>query len=210
MSELVLDIVRRSDNYFRDNSAAGSTFNLPASMPLAVDLDRTLISGDMLQESVFSAVCRNPFVLVSSLLWLVRGRAAIKREFALRYRADWDRIKLHQDVLELILREKGVGRPIVLATAADALIAEKIADHLGLFDRVLASDGRHNLKGAAKAQALAELYPGGFIYAGDSQSDLAVWQRARGIVVVGAHPSIAASARALGRPMIELRGRTAS
>ena len=210
MSELVLDIVQSSDIFSRDSFVAGSTFNLSVSMPLAVDLDGTLIAGDMLYESVFSVLRRNPFVLLSSLLWLSRGRAAVKREFALRYDPDWDRIKLHQDVLALILREKAAGRSIVLATAADALIAEKIAERLGLFDRVVASDGWHNLKGAAKAEALAELFPGGFVYAGDSQSDLAVWQRARGIVVVGADPSIAAAARALVRPMIELRGRTAS
>jgi phosphoserine phosphatase len=95
----------------------------------------------------------------------------------------------------------------VLATAADTLLAEQIAARLRIFDRVIASDGSCNLKGPAKAQALAQLFPGGFIYAGDSRDDLPVWQRARAIVVVNAGKSVASAARSLGRSTLELSGR---
>jgi phosphoserine phosphatase len=97
----------------------------------------------------------------------------------------------------------------VLATAADALLAEPIAARLRIFDRVIASDGSLNLKGLAKAQALTQLFPEGFIYAGDSKADLPVWRRARAVVIVNAKSSVAAAARSLGKPSLELSGRIA-
>jgi phosphoserine phosphatase len=185
----------------------GSAFDLPLSIALAVDLDGTLIDGDMLDESIRAAFRRNPFAALWSALQLARGRAAFKRAFARGCRVDMDRIKLHQDVVALVQREKAAGRAVVLATASDALLAEQVATQLRVFDRVLASDGKVNLKGQAKAQALVRLFPDGFIYAGDSRADLPVWQRARAIVLVNVDSSVAQTARAFGKPLLELGGR---
>jgi hypothetical protein len=212
MSTLALNETRpsdssRHDGHFRPET--GSTFELPLAMPLVVDLDGTLIAGDMFYKSFFAALLRNPFIVLPCIGWFWRGRAALKRELALRCRIDFSRLKLHQDVLALLLREKVAGRSVVLATAADALLAEPIAARLRVFDRVIASDGSCNLKGPAKAQALTQLFPGGFIYAGDSRDDLPVWRHAQGIVVVNARKSVAAMVRTFGRPIIELNGRIA-
>jgi hypothetical protein len=210
MSVLTLDEARASDFSGHDAQVRpdiGSTFDLPLSIPLVVDLDGTLIAGDMFYKSFFAVLGRNPFIVLPCIGWFWRGRAVLKRELALRCRIDFDRLKLHQDVLALLLREKAAGRSVVLATAGDALLAAPIAGRLRIFDRVIASDGSLNLKGPAKAQALTQLFPGGFIYAGDSKADLPVWRRARAVVVVNARKSVAAAARALGRPTLELAGR---
>jgi hypothetical protein len=212
MSVLTLDESRASDFSRHDGQVRpqiSSTFDLPLSIPLVVDLDGTLIAGDMFYKSFFEALGRNPFIVLPCIGWFWRGRAALKRELALRCRIDFDGLKLHQDVLALLLREKAVGRSLVLATAADALQAEQIAARLRVFDRVIASDGSCNLKGLVKAQALSQLFPGGFIYAGDSKADLPVWRRARAIVVVNAHKSVVAAARSLGLTTLELTGRIA-
>jgi phosphoserine phosphatase len=182
-------------------------FGLPLSMPLVLDLDGTLIAGDLLYKSFFSILRRNPLIVFRCATWLLHGRAALKRELALRNRIDWDRLKLHQDVLALAIREKAVGRAIVLATAADAVLAEQLASRLDFIDSVFASDGMRNLKGSAKADLLRRMFPQGFIYAGDSKADLGVWRRAHGIVLVNARKSVTDAARALGRPMLELAGR---
>ena len=187
-----------------------SLFRLPVSMPLVLDLDGTLIAGDLLYKSFVSILRRNPFVVFQCATWLLRGRAALKRQLALRSRIDWDRLKLHQDVLALTIREKTAGRAIVLATAADAVLAGQLASRLGFIDQVLASDGQRNLKGSEKAAMLRQLFPSGFIYAGDSAADLKVWWHASGIVLVDARRSVTDAARALGRPMLELPGRVGS
>src|SRR4051795_10618580 len=136
---------------------AESLFGLPVSMPLVLDLDGTLIAGDLLYKSFGSILRRNPFVVLQCAAWLLRGRAALKRQLALRNRIDWDRLRLHQDVLALAIREKTAGRTIVLATAADAVLASHLASRLGFIDQVFASDGQRNLKGSAKAELLRQL-----------------------------------------------------
>jgi len=125
----------------------------------------------------------------------------------LRNRIDWDALKLHQDVVALAIREKHAGRMVVLATAADAVLAGQLASRLPFIDQAYASDGERNLKGSAKAALLRQMFPGGFIYAGDSRSDLAVWTEASGIVLVNARGAVKDAARALGKPLLELSGR---
>jgi hypothetical protein len=141
---------------------AESLFGLPVSMPLVLDLDGTLIAGDLLYKSFVSILRRNPFVVFQCAAWLLRGRAALKRQLALRSRIDWDRLQLHQDVLALAIREKTAGRAIVLATAADAVLAGQLASRLGFIDQVFSSDGRQNLKGSVKAELLPHAVSGRF------------------------------------------------
>jgi phosphoserine phosphatase len=202
MNEIARSVLPRE----HPGNRADTLFGLPVSMPLVLDLDGTLIAGDLLYKSFVSILRQNPFVVFRCAAWLLGGRAALKRQLALRSRIDWDRLKLHQDVAALAIRENAAGREIVLATAADAVLAGQLASRIGFIDRVFASDGRRNLKGPAKAELLRGLFPAGFIYAGDSAADLAVWRHASGIVVVGARASVTDAARALGRPMLELPG----
>ena len=182
-------------------------FALPFSMPLVLDLDGTLIAGDLLYKSFFSILRRNPLIVFWCAAWLMKGRAALKRQLALRNRIDWDRLELHQDVVALAKREKAAGRTIVLATAADAVLAGQLASRVGFIDQLYASDGELNLKGKTKADMLRRLFPAGFIYAGDSKADLAVWPHASGVVLVNAAKSVRDAAYALGRPTLELSGR---
>lgn len=150
-------------------------------VPLCVDLDGTLVKSDMLLESLVAALKRSPLLVFALPFWLARGRAALKRELAQRA-TDIDVAVLPYDeaVLQRLREAKAQGRPVVLATAADATIAQRIADHLGLFDTVLASDGVKNLKRDAKARELVERYgERGFDYVGEDRHDVPIWKHAR-------------------------------
>src|SRR5208337_3575267 len=69
----------------------------------------------------------------------------------------------------------------------DRAMAMPVANHVGLFDEVLGSDGRTNLRGANKLKLLTEKFgERGFDYAGNSSADLAVWRGAREAIVVNA------------------------
>ena len=46
---------------------------LPVSMPLVLDLDGTLIAGDLLYKSFFSILRRNPLIVFSCAAWLLRA-----------------------------------------------------------------------------------------------------------------------------------------
>lgn len=168
-------------------------------LPLVVDLDGTLIKSDMLMETLLAALRRSPWVAFALPFWLLRGRARFKREVALRAGAfSPASLPYRREVLEWLGEERKGGRRLVLATACDERVAQRIADHLGTFDAVVASDGRSNLKGAAKRDALVARYgERGFDYAGDEKADLEVWGSARRSIVVSADAAlVAAAARA--------------
>lgn len=184
-----------------------AVLGLPRTMPLVLDLDGTLIQGDLLYLSFFSILRRNPLTALASVAALLRGRAALKRQLALRNRIEWDHIVLHDDVVALAEGAKAAGRRVVLATAADAVLANQLASRLPWIDQVFASDGHHNLKGANKADLLRRSFPQGFIYAGDSASDLAVWAQAAGVITVNAKEAVRNAAQALGKPIQHLPGR---
>ncbi|KAF1720565.1 UbiA family prenyltransferase [Pseudoxanthomonas wuyuanensis] len=163
-----------------------------SGFPLCVDLDGTLLKSDLLYESLLALLRANPLYLLLLPWWLLRGKAALKRAIASRVRLDT--ASLPYDRRVLALADQHVG-PRVLCTASDSELAESVASHLGLFDTVIASDGRSNLNGSRKAQALIERYgTQGFVYAGNSRIDLQVWRHARSAWVVNATASLAAAA----------------
>ncbi len=153
--------------------------------PLVVDLDGTLIHSDMLHESALRLLRDRPWETVLLPLWLRRGKAHLKQQLAGKTRFDCESLPYHLELIEWLKQQKASGRKLVLCTASDKVIAQRIANHLGLFDEVLASDGQNNLAGANKAALLVARYgQAGFDYAGNSQADLAVWACARQAVVV--------------------------
>ncbi|GAB4368662.1 MAG: UbiA family prenyltransferase [Acidobacteriota bacterium] len=146
-----------------------------SAMPLCVDLDGTLVATDTLWESVVRLLRRNPLWLVVLPLWLLGGRASFKRRVAARVSIDPAVLPYRREVLELIESARDAARPVLLVTAADRDVAERIAAHLGLFDGVVASDGRENLKGEVKRDLLVGRFgEGGFEYVGDAAADLPV------------------------------------
>ena len=111
-------------------------------------------------------------------------------------------------LLEYLIKEKRRGRWLVLATAADERTACLVADHLNIFDEIIASDGTNNLKGKQKAYALSRRYGvKGFDYAGNDRADLSVWQEADGIIIVNASNAVAKAARNVGNVISEFQNR---
>jgi 4-hydroxybenzoate polyprenyltransferase len=91
----------------------------------------------------------------------------------------------NEEFLAWLKEQKRGGRRLILATASDLAMAQPVADYLGLFDEVMASDGKTNLRHAAKLRALTEKFgERGFDYAGNSSVDLGVWSGTREAIVV--------------------------
>jgi 4-hydroxybenzoate polyprenyltransferase len=175
---------------------------------LYVDLDGTLIASDMLWESVCCLAAQEPIALFRLPGWLLSGRAVLKRELAKRVRPDATVLPYRPEVLDYIRSARDNGRRVVLATASDALCAREIADHLELFDAVLASDGDENVKGSAKLAAIRrEIGDAPFEYVGDSSADLAVWAGASEATLVAPSSSTAQRAADLGIPLRTLTER---
>jgi 4-hydroxybenzoate polyprenyltransferase/phosphoserine phosphatase len=169
-----------------------------ASEVLCVDLDGTIIRGDLLFETVLLLIRQRPAALLLLPFWLLFGRAVLKRRIAERVRFDPRALSYNADVIDYLREQKLEGHTLVLATASDQLVADEVSSHLGLFDLVMASDGATNLKGRAKQRLLAEHFgEKGFDYVGDSASDVSVWRSAAHGVVVSGSKSLQNRARAV-------------
>lgn len=159
--------------------------------PLAVDLDGSLVKADLMQEAAAAWIAQNPLRLFRLCAWLLRGRAFVKERIAREAPPpDPKALPYSPDFLRH-LRE--CGRPLVLATAAHRRHAEIVAAHLGIFEKVFATEGGENLAGEAKARRLVAAFgEGGFDYAANSARDIPVWRKAARVFTVNAPPRLRA------------------
>ena len=124
-------------------------------LPLFVDLDGTLVRTNTLLESVLSAI-DHPSQLLRALFSLRHGKAAMKQQIAARADLDPTLLPYNEELLSLLRAEAAAGRYLVLGTGSDRKIASAVANHLDIFDAVLASDGEINLTGAKSSPPFVE------------------------------------------------------
>lgn len=159
---------------------------LPQRTPgtICVDLDGTLVRTDTLVEGLLGFL-RDPRNWTGLWRWPLRGPAALKRQVAARAPLDLTLLPYEHTLIDYLQAQRGCGRRLVLATAADRELADGVNAHLKLFDEVIASDGIRNLKGRAKGDTLAKRFgAGNFTYVGNSWPDLQIWRRAGSAVLV--------------------------
>jgi apolipoprotein N-acyltransferase len=174
----------------------------PASqVPLVVDLDGTLIRTDLLWEHLARLLRRNPLQFFQILFWWTRGRAFLKKQLVRRVTIDPATLPYHEKFLAFLRGQESAGRRLVLATASDLQMALPVANYVGLFDEVLGSDGKTNLRGENKLKTLTEKFGArGFDYAGNSSADYAVWRGAREAIVVNANQAVLKQAAQCTKP----------
>lgn len=164
-------------------------------VPLAVDMDGTLLRTDLMWECLLQLLRQQPLALLAAPGWLLRGRARFKQQLGARVQLDAATLPYNTAFLDWLREQKRAGRRLVLATASDVRMAEPVARHVGLFDELLASDGQTNLRDRAKREALTRRFgERGFDYAGNSPVDLDVWAGARRAIVVNANARLAGRA----------------
>jgi len=149
----------------------------------------------MLHESAFSVFKQSPLVAAKIPVWLKKGKANLKKHLAESTDFNPKTLPYNEEFIGWLKDECASGRKLILCTASDSSIAIKIAEHLGIFDGVIASDGNVNVAGQRKADILVERFgASGFDYAGNSSDDLFVWESARHAIVVNATARIAKKA----------------
>jgi 4-hydroxybenzoate polyprenyltransferase/phosphoserine phosphatase len=168
-----------------------------------VDLDGTLVRTDTLLETIVAAAGRCPWQAVLALCAVPLGRQYLKQRMAAIAGLDVARLPYRGELVDLLGHYREAGRHLHLVTAADQSLATAVARHLALFDDAVGSSPQQNLKGPAKARFLAQRFPEGFVYVGDSKADLAVWRVAAGAVLVGPAAGLRAAVEAAGTTVLE-------
>ena len=177
---------------------------------LCVDLDGTVIRGDLVWECLVSLIKKNPLSALKVPFWLLAGRAHLKTQLARSTQLDVASLPYRQDVLDFLKERRAAGFQIVMVTAAAQEMATRVADHLGVFDACYGSSDGENLKGRSKAEFLRQKFgDSGFEYLGDSPADLPVWRSSSSSHVVGNQNLVrrAASKALLGRVFPEEQAR---
>lgn len=158
----------------------------PPEPPLVVDLDGTLVASDVMLESLLILAKRNLRTLFAVLLSLLNGRARFKQCLAREALPDPRTLPYDRALIGYLRAEKARGRRLILATGADMAAARAVADELGLFDEVLASDGDDNLSGTTKRDRLVAAFGlHGFDYAGNGRADSPAFGAARHAILAG-------------------------
>ncbi|WP_279483475.1 UbiA family prenyltransferase [Aureimonas sp. SK2] len=161
------------------------TYVTRTGRPLFVDLDGTLIRGDLLWESLFHFARQEPLSFWRLFGWAFQGKAVLKDELAARTEIDASTLPYRGEVVDALRREREAGRRIVLATASNERLACKVSQHLGLFDEVMASDRQVNLSSGRKLERIrASCGEQGFDYFGNSHDDVCLFEAAESATVV--------------------------
>jgi phosphoserine phosphatase len=167
-----------------------------------VDLDRTLIATVLLGKILIQALRRNPLLAAKIPFWMLQGRAATKCRLAELPFAAAANLPYREEIISRIKWLKQQGCHLVLATASPLVIANRVAQELGLFDAVLATDRTCNLKAHKKLRAIEAYCRAagfeGFAYFGDSRADLPIWEKATHAFAVAPSPRLKRRLRRLG------------
>ncbi len=159
--------------------------NQHKNVPLFVDLDGTLVHTDVAHELLVRGLCQPSCWKAIFPAIAHGGRASLKRKLAVSVGMKPELLPYNSAVLDYLAEARSAGRTIVLATAADSITAHQVADHVGLFDDIIASEPCHNMKGRAKLEAIRNYIASHeFEYLGDALADLPIWRAAtfRGFV----------------------------
>jgi len=159
-------------------------------VPLCVDLDGTLLKTDSLYELFLLLFKKNPLYCIIAISWLMKSKAHFKAEISKRVLLSAESLPYNEDVIAYIKAQDPM-RKIILVTGSNKKVANLIAEHLGLFDEVIASDSTINLTGRDKRDRLVEHFGGsndkdksGFEYIGNEKTDMPVWKEAKKVSVV--------------------------
>jgi len=141
--------------------------------PLCVDLDGTLVKSDTLIDSLLILTRNHPNLLLQLPGAVVRGKAAFKSFVTSHVELDVVHLPYNRKLLQFLQVERARGREIYLTTGADIRLAQRLANHFGIFSGVLGSDGTTNLTGHKKLSTLHNRFgQDGFAYIGNSLADL--------------------------------------
>ncbi|MEO0367785.1 MAG: haloacid dehalogenase-like hydrolase [Pseudomonadota bacterium] len=165
------------------------------AVPIVVDLDGTLVREDTLYVFAFQLLLRKPWVFFILPFKLLKGKAAMKAYMNTALAFNPSSLSFNQALIDWLRERKQAGHQIALCTASSQTVADITAAKVDVFDQVFGSGSETNLSGSRKANFLNEQYGAkNYIYCGNADVDLKVWQHSHSAVVVNAPKGLAQEA----------------
>jgi 4-hydroxybenzoate polyprenyltransferase len=162
--------------------------NIPhdVSIPLVLDIE-TLFATTIHHESILFFLKRHPAWRLP--YWLLRNRRTLKQAMSSAISSalsddEAASLPINEDLVTLAAEEASRGREVVIVTSSHVPSASKLQKRFVFVSGVLVlADGGNGLDRSAKAKEIARRFPEGFIYAGNSASDLDVWTAASAAIL---------------------------
>ncbi|MEO0678410.1 MAG: UbiA family prenyltransferase, partial [Pseudomonadota bacterium] len=173
--------------------------------PVYLDVDGTFLRTDLLLEAIWAGLGTAPLRTLSACWHHWREPAALKAALADTVDLRLDLMPVNEEVAALADAARAEGHEVGLASASPEVWVARLAEAKGLTGPTLGSDATTNLRGERKAEALVAAHgSGGFIYAGDTRADEAVWREAQAAIVVGRASGAAKRMEASGIPVTKV------
>ena len=157
---------------------------------LVVDLDDSLLKVDLFKETLCKSLLKQPWIFLKTVLLASSSKAKAKTFISKECRTDCRILPYNNKIVEIIVSYKEKGYKILLATGAPHGYAQPIANYLGLFDGVIATDERNNNVGKNKLDAIKDQVGDNYIYLGDSKKDMPIWRHCKKAIMVGVNKHI--------------------
>lgn len=168
-----------------------------AECSLCVELDGALIRSNTLVDSLLTLLRTRPARLYGLLRCVPRGRAALKTYLAEAVALDVEHLPYNRGLLAYLENESAGGRRIVLTTDGHEQVAQRVAEHLGIFSGVVGASGTSEGGGAGKLERLrALLRTHRFSFVGTKRSDLLLLEHAEEPMVADPSLGLVAGLRA--------------
>ena len=158
-------------------------------MILVVDLDGSLLKIDLFKESLGKSFLRKPGVFLKTVALAFKNRSEAKNYIAKIFKIEYSTLPYNNSIIDLINNYIRKGYKIILATGATHLYADPIANYLGLFNEVIATNEINNI-GQNKLDAIINEVGNDFIYLGDSIKDLPIWMHCKKAILIGNNRNI--------------------
>jgi haloacid dehalogenase-like hydrolase len=179
------------------------------SIPWAIDMDGTLIREDVtllaIRKSFMNPLLWHTF-LYALFLHLFQSMTHAHRYLETRFPPNPKLLTYNRDLMRHITDHRQRGGHVILATASHYQAATPVAKHVDLFDDVVGSNPPTvwDAAAAVKAQLLMERFPQGFLYAGNSNDDIIVWESdgCKAMVLVNCPPKVLDVAQKIRKPYI--------
>ena len=157
---------------------------------MVVDLDESLLKIDLFMEVLAKSLINNPWVFFKTILLVIYNKAKAKNFIAKNTKMEWDILPYNNSVIDIITDYRAKGYQILLATGSPKIFAQPIAEYLGLFIDVIATDENKNNVGDEKLKAIRKSIGGDFIYLADGKKDLPIWLHCKKAILVGKNAAI--------------------
>jgi len=151
---------------------------------------------------------RNPFNIFQIILWTLKGRSFAKERVTKSVHLFVEQLPYETQLLDYLREQKEQNKHIFLATTSHHEYAEQVAEHLDIFDDVIATQPENKSIGDSKLAAILAATGGAeFAYAGHSSADRPIWEAASANILVNAPSKDVRAAEANKKAALVIKSR---